>query len=310
MILSILEEEEIVTKLTVIAVGETPERAINYLHEKKQINTNLYTLKGKKNFLSSYLQPSDDYLELLRAGDSRSNQNISDGLKNISSPVVIVVDQRTDNLKVAQHICSKLREQRETLITVTLNSSITNPSNDLLVDISNVTELTDAWLELDVDTDKSEENNFNKLSSLIELIFYNYQEDDIGCIDYADVLTILASNNKLNNCKAPSINHSYYLSSDGSPIYKVINYAISTLQDKPAKNSNVLAQVILNTERRDYGELEAALQAIREHYTGQCYIAPIHDPNMNNADIHATVFITNTEISKGGEQEIPHFLRK
>ena len=256
------------------------------------------------------MQPSCDYLELLRIDVSRPSQNISDGLEKIRSPFALVVGQQAENLKVALHICSKLREQRETVIVVILNDSIARPSIDLVADKNNVTELTDVWLELDVDTDKSKKNSFNKLASLIELTFYDYQEDAIGGIDYADILTILASGNKFVNCKTPPITHSYYLSSEGSSIYEVINGAISRLQDKPAKNSNILAQVTLNTERRDYGELETALQIISERYTGHCYIATKHDPNINNIDIHATVFITNTEICEGSEQEIPRFLQK
>ena len=34
---SVLEEEESVIKLTVIAIGEIPERAINYLQEKNKL---------------------------------------------------------------------------------------------------------------------------------------------------------------------------------------------------------------------------------------------------------------------------------
>ena len=101
---SVLEEEERVIKLTVIAIGEIPERAINYLQEKKQINTNLYVLKGKKKFLRSSMQPSCDYLELLRIDVSRPSQNITDGLENIRSPFALVVGQQAENLKVALHI--------------------------------------------------------------------------------------------------------------------------------------------------------------------------------------------------------------
>lgn len=34
---SILKEEKRATKLTIIAIGETPERAINYLHKKNKL---------------------------------------------------------------------------------------------------------------------------------------------------------------------------------------------------------------------------------------------------------------------------------
>lgn len=256
------------------------------------------------------MQPNNDYLKLLRIDDSRPNQNISDVLKNISLPIALVVDQLSTSLKIARHICSTLSEQRGSVIVVILNDSIGKPPTDSVVEIDKVIELTDAWLKLDVDNDESKEISFNKLSSLIELIFYDYQELAIGGIDYSDVLTILASGNKLFNDEINPISHSQYSSIEGYSIFEAINHSVSRLQNKPAKNSNVLARVTLNTDERDYDELETALKNMRNQYTGDCFIAPIHDSNMSNTEVHVTVFITKHKKNKNESYKIPDFLKK
>jgi len=286
-----LEFIEMEPHLSVFGIGVKGELAIKYLADNKVENTNLCIINHKEK--KTVLHQSGGIKQLALSSFESDALN---KLLNDECVIILVVDSECiNNLKLAIQIGEVLKKQKYPVISVILNEIATEQERSISNEMYTLINLSNSYLVLPTSktpSNKVETNVLNSVSSLIELILYDFPTNMCMGIDHADVITILSETKESFNNNQLPINICYGFSTNPKSIYAVFNNAISRIKPTMSESCNVLVHVRINIENYKYEELTSTLEKIREQYKGDCYLAPKHDANINNKEVHVTAFIT------------------